>query len=135
MSLYDKITDRNTAILNLSNIYVSSNVITGYLAPYDLITDRQAAINTVNDSIGNINNTLNTCLKTTDIQSGDIGLYSAPGGSFLNIVFNATHFKDVASGAGDDSGGWRCQCHSLPRRSHGGNPDNLNQWHWQTRAR
>jgi hypothetical protein len=35
-------------------------------------------------------------LKTTDIQSGDIGLYSAPGGSFWNIVFHATHFKDVA---------------------------------------
>ncbi len=33
-------------------------------------------------------------IKTTN--SGDIGIFSAIGGTFLNKVFNSTHFKDVA---------------------------------------
>jgi hypothetical protein len=82
----------NTVTIDLSskqnNLTFSSplnntaNTVTIDLSAYDKIIDRQSAID--------------TCVKTTNTNSGDIGLFSAVGGSFLNIVFNATHFKDVA---------------------------------------
>ena len=110
LSLYDKITDRQTAITTTSNtlqeninttnknltdnlilkqnilsfqspLNNTNNTVSIDLSLYDKITDRQSAIN--------------ACLKTTDTNSGDIGLYSGVGGTFLNIVFNSTHFKDV----------------------------------------
>jgi len=115
---------------DLSNIYVSSNVILNYLSPYDLITDRQTAISTVNNNLTNnyynktsidtslnskqnnltfsspLNNTNNTvtinlnaydfisdrqsaidtCVKNANTNSGDIGLFSAVGGSFLMLL-------------------------------------------------
>ena len=67
----------------------NANTISIDLSLYDKITDRQAAIT-------GVNNVLNTCIKNDNTYSGDIGLFSAVGGSFLNIVFNASHFKDVA---------------------------------------
>ena len=82
----------NTVTIDLSskqnNLTFSSplnntaNTVTINLSAYDLISDRQSAID--------------TCVKNANTNSGDIGLFSAVGGSFLNIVFNATHFKDVA---------------------------------------
>ncbi len=36
---------------NISNIYVSSNGISNYLSPYDLIPDRQTATTTVNNNM------------------------------------------------------------------------------------
>ena len=35
------------------------------------------------------------CLKKANIDSGNIGLFQAVGGAFLNVVYNANHFKDV----------------------------------------
>ena len=41
---YDKVIDRQNAILALSDVYISSNVIPNFLAPYDKIIDRQTTI-------------------------------------------------------------------------------------------
>ena len=38
---------------NISNIYVSSNVLPNFLLQYDLISDRQTAINTINTNLTN----------------------------------------------------------------------------------
>jgi hypothetical protein len=116
LSAYDLITDRQTAITtvnnNLTNNYYNkttidnslnlkqnnltfsspltnnANTISINLSAYDLITDRQAAINTVN-------NVLNTCIKQGDTLSGDVKLVQIVGGAYLNIEFNASHFKDI----------------------------------------
>jgi hypothetical protein len=91
---YNKTTIDNSLNLKQNNLTFSSpltnnaNTISINLSAYDLITDRQAAINTVN-------NVLNTCIKQGDTLSGDIKIISVLGNSYVNIEFNGTHFKDI----------------------------------------
>ncbi len=53
----------------------NANTISINLSAYDLITDRQAAINTVN-------NVLNTWIKNDNTYSGDVKLIQIVGGSY-----------------------------------------------------
>jgi hypothetical protein len=68
---YNKTTIDNSLNLKQNNLTFSSpfinnaNTISINLSAYDLITDRQAAINTVN-------NVLNTCIKIDNTYTGDI---------------------------------------------------------------
>ena len=64
---YDKIIDRQDAITALSNLFISSNVIPIFLAPYDKIVDRQTAVTALSNTI--ISSSLLSYDKIVDRQT------------------------------------------------------------------
>ena len=77
---YDKIIDRQGAIFGLSNIYVSSNVIPNFLVTFDKIVDRQNAV---------------TALSTIYISSNVIPIFLAPYDKILDRQNSVTALSNT----------------------------------------
>ena len=70
---------------NISNIYVSSNVILNYLSPYDLITDRQTAITAINTNLTNNYYNRTTLDNSLNLKQNNL-TFSSPLNNTNNTV-------------------------------------------------